>query len=82
MVRAGLFHVMEGRRVFEDLTVEENLLVGQRSADAEALRADVQRLLKTGALDGTMAPPRHSAFAVTASKVVAVPKSTIIRFFP
>ena len=26
LVRAGLFHVMEGRRVFEDLTVEENLI--------------------------------------------------------
>jgi len=26
LVRAGLFHVMEGRRIFEDLTVEENLL--------------------------------------------------------
>jgi branched-chain amino acid transport system ATP-binding protein len=26
LVRAGLFHVMEGRRVFEDLTIEENLL--------------------------------------------------------
>ncbi|KAA0218836.1 MAG: ABC transporter ATP-binding protein [Lautropia sp.] len=26
LVRAGLFHVMEGRHVFEDLTVEENLL--------------------------------------------------------
>jgi branched-chain amino acid transport system ATP-binding protein len=25
LVRSGLFHVMEGRRVFEDLTVEENL---------------------------------------------------------
>src|SRR5690554_4951030 len=25
-VRDGLFHVMEGRRVFEDLTVEENLI--------------------------------------------------------
>ncbi|MDO5605788.1 MAG: ABC transporter ATP-binding protein [Paracoccus sp. (in: a-proteobacteria)] len=25
LVRAGLFHVMEGRRIFEDLTVEENL---------------------------------------------------------
>ena len=25
LVRRGLFHVMEGRRVFEDLTVEENL---------------------------------------------------------
>ena len=26
LVRRGLFHVMEGRRVFEDLSVEENLL--------------------------------------------------------
>ena len=26
LVRDGLFHVMEGRRVFEDLTVEENLI--------------------------------------------------------
>jgi branched-chain amino acid transport system ATP-binding protein len=26
LVRAGLFHVMEGRHVFEDLTVQENLL--------------------------------------------------------
>jgi branched-chain amino acid transport system ATP-binding protein len=26
LVRAGLFHVMEGRRVFEDLSVEENLV--------------------------------------------------------
>eukprot|EP01136_Pigoraptor_vietnamica_P012776 Opistho-1_new@53061 len=26
LVRGGLFHVMEGRRVFEDLTVEENLV--------------------------------------------------------
>jgi DNA-binding response OmpR family regulator len=26
LVRRGLFHVMEGRRIFEDLTVEENLI--------------------------------------------------------
>lgn len=26
LVRSGLFHVMEGRRVFEDLSVEENLV--------------------------------------------------------
>ncbi len=38
LVRAGLSHVMEGRRVFEDLTVEENLvaatyaLTGRRGA--------------------------------------------------
>ena len=38
LVRAGLAHVMEGRRVFEDLSVEENLvaatyaLTGRRDA--------------------------------------------------
>ena len=41
LVRAGLFHVMEGRRVFEDLTVEENLvsatyaLTGRSGAKAD-----------------------------------------------
>ena len=39
LVRAGLAHVMEGRRVFEDLSVEENLvaatyaLTGRRDAN-------------------------------------------------
>ena len=28
VVRMGIFQVMEGRRVFEDLTVEENLVCG------------------------------------------------------
>src|SRR5204863_7712299 len=28
IVRAGIFQVMEGRRVFEDLTVDENLTMG------------------------------------------------------
>ncbi|GAP38715.1 ABC transporter ATP-binding protein [Piscinibacter sakaiensis] len=41
LVRAGLFHVLEGRHVFEDLTVEENLvaatyaLTGRRAAKAD-----------------------------------------------
>ncbi|TDR94088.1 ABC transporter ATP-binding protein [Enterovirga rhinocerotis] len=41
LVRRGLFHVMEGRRIFEDLTVEENLtaatfaLAGRAGAAAD-----------------------------------------------
>jgi len=41
LVRDGLFHVMEGRHVFEDLTVEENLvastyaLTGRHAAQAD-----------------------------------------------
>jgi branched-chain amino acid transport system ATP-binding protein len=41
LVRRGLFHVMEGRHVFEDLTVEENLvaatyaLTGRKAARAD-----------------------------------------------
>ena len=40
LVRAGVFHVMEGRHVFEDLTIEENLvaatyaLTGKRASKA------------------------------------------------
>ena len=39
LVRSGLFHVMEGRRIFQDLTVEENLVAatyattGSRTGD-------------------------------------------------
>jgi branched-chain amino acid transport system ATP-binding protein len=41
LVRSGLFHVMEGRHVFEDLTIEENLiaatyaLTGKRASSAD-----------------------------------------------
>jgi ABC-type branched-subunit amino acid transport system ATPase component/ABC-type branched-subunit amino acid transport system permease subunit len=34
IVRLGIAHCMEGRRVFGDLTVEENLLLGARAAES------------------------------------------------
>ncbi|HEX7045222.1 MAG TPA: ABC transporter ATP-binding protein [Burkholderiales bacterium] len=41
LVRAGLCHVMEGRRVFEDLTVEENLVAATYALRGRAgARAD------------------------------------------
>lgn len=36
MVKKGIFHVMEGRRVFEDLSVEENLTVGGHTRNDKA----------------------------------------------
>ena len=36
LVRAGLFHVMEGRHVFEDLTVEENLVAATYAVTGRA----------------------------------------------
>ena len=39
IVRLGVAHCMEGRRVFGDLTVEENLLLGGQSAGSAAERA-------------------------------------------
>ena len=33
IVRGGIAHVMEGRRIFADLTVEENLLAGAHTVD-------------------------------------------------
>ncbi len=41
IVRMGIFQVMEGRRVFEELTVEENLRVGAYTRrDREGIRRD------------------------------------------
>jgi len=41
VVRAGIFQVMEGRRVFEDLTVDENILMGAFTrADRAAVKRD------------------------------------------
>ncbi|MFT3953231.1 MAG: ABC transporter ATP-binding protein [Piscinibacter sp.] len=41
LVRAGVFHVMEGRHVFEDLTVEENLVAATYALTGrQARRAD------------------------------------------
>ncbi len=40
-MRRGIFQVMEGRRVFEDLTVDENIVVGGYTrSDRAALRRD------------------------------------------
>ena len=44
MVRRGVFHVMEGRRVFEDMTVDENLTMGGYCRhDKAALKRDRER---------------------------------------
>ena len=43
IVRRGIFQVMEGRRVFEDLTVEENIVVGGYTRnDRAGLRRDME----------------------------------------
>ncbi|MGI9382954.1 MAG: ABC transporter ATP-binding protein [Methyloligellaceae bacterium] len=45
LVRLGVFQVMEGRRLFEHLTVEENLRTGAYLRnDAGAVRADLERV--------------------------------------
>ena len=45
MVRRGVFHVMEGRRVFEDMTVDENLAMGGYCrSDRGALKGDRERV--------------------------------------
>ena len=45
LVRRGIFQVMEGRRVFEDLTVEENLIAGGHTKkDRRGLKADIERV--------------------------------------
>jgi branched-chain amino acid transport system ATP-binding protein len=41
IVRRGVFHVLEGRRVFEHLTVEENLRAGAHTRRDRAVGADI-----------------------------------------
>lgn len=43
IVRSGVAHVMEGRRILSDLTVEENLLAGAYTADGAGAREDIER---------------------------------------
>ncbi len=43
LVRMGIFQVMEGRRVFEDLTIEENLIAGGHTEkDKQRLRDGIE----------------------------------------
>lgn len=45
IVRMGIFQVMEGRRVFEDLTVEENLIAGAHTNPSRSrMRQDMERV--------------------------------------
>ena len=46
VVRAGIAPVLESRRIFPDLTVHENLLMGAYTRhDADGIRADLERVL-------------------------------------
>ncbi|NPA05794.1 MAG: ABC transporter ATP-binding protein [Chloroflexi bacterium] len=42
IVRLGIFQVMEGRRVFEHLTVEENLMAGAYTRPGRAFKKDLE----------------------------------------
>jgi branched-chain amino acid transport system ATP-binding protein len=44
IVRLGVFHVMEGRRVFAHLSVEDNLLAGAHTRARSGLRSDLQQV--------------------------------------
>ena len=44
IVKSGLFQVMEGRRVFKDLTVEENLIAGGYTQRSSALGNNLERV--------------------------------------
>ena len=46
IVRRGVSHVPEGRGIFPDLTVSENLMIGAYVRRAQDVRADYDRVLK------------------------------------
>jgi branched-chain amino acid transport system ATP-binding protein len=43
-VRRGVFHVLEGRRVFAHLNVEDNLLAGAHTRGGDGLRQDMRQI--------------------------------------
>jgi branched-chain amino acid transport system ATP-binding protein len=45
-VRYGCLHVPEGRQLFTELTVDDNLRLGAFTADRSALEADVERMYR------------------------------------
>ncbi len=45
IVRMGIFQVMEGRRVFEDLSVEENLIAGGHTTKSRARMKETMRMV-------------------------------------
>jgi ABC-type branched-subunit amino acid transport system ATPase component len=59
VVRRGVAHCLEGRRIFADLTVEENLLLGARTATSRAERT--RRLDATYALFEVLHERRDSS---------------------
>ncbi len=46
VVRRGIIHVPEGRGIFPDLTVRENVLVGAHSRPGAEIAADYKRMLE------------------------------------
>lgn len=44
IVKAGIAHVPEGRRVFPDLTVRENLILGAFTRNDREVEADIERI--------------------------------------
>jgi branched-chain amino acid transport system ATP-binding protein len=73
VVRAGIAPVMEGRRIFPDLTVYENLLMGAYTrTDAAGIREDLERVSerfpvlreRRGQLGGTLSGGEQQMLAI------------------
>ena len=80
--RRGIAHCQEGRRLFAELTVAENLLLGAQTADARQAQADSLRWLdelfpilaeRRGQLAGTLSGGQQQMLAI-ARALVARPK--------
>ena len=57
IVRSGVAQVMEGRRVFAELTIEENLLAGAFAVPREQARASLDKFLERFPILGERRPP-------------------------
>jgi len=81
IVRSGIFQVMEGRKVFKDMTVEENLIAGGYTSTAARISGNIEKVYdyfprlkeRRGQLAGYMSGGEQQMLAIGRA-IMAEPK--------
>jgi len=81
IVRSGIFQVMEGRRVFKDLNVEENLIAGAYTTSSSSIKTNIEKVYhyfprlkeRRGQLAGYMSGGEQQMLAIGRA-IMASPK--------
>ncbi len=79
IVRRGVAQVMEGRRIFPDLTVEENLLAGGWTRPKAEIRADIERFYDRFAVLGERRRRQAGYLSGGEQQMLAIARALISR---